>query len=33
MPATDGVMSRTADMPKEASDTHELVKECRGRTR
>jgi hypothetical protein len=25
MPATDRVMSGTAEMPKEASDTHELV--------
>jgi hypothetical protein len=26
MPVTDRVMSRTAEMPKEASDTHKLVK-------
>jgi hypothetical protein len=31
MPRKDRVMSRAAGMAREASETHILVKECRGR--
>jgi hypothetical protein len=32
MPTNDRVMSRAAEMARDASETHALVKECRGRT-
>jgi hypothetical protein len=32
MPRKDRVMSRAAEMEREASETHKLGKECRGRT-
>jgi hypothetical protein len=32
MPARDRVMSRAAEVAREASETHVLVKECQGRT-
>jgi hypothetical protein len=32
MPKMDRVMSRAAGLAREVSETHILVKECRGRT-
>ena len=32
MPKKDRVMSRTAEIAREVSETHVLVKECQGRT-